>query len=93
MNEVLLDQIPALTAMLRSLEHLSMTNVPSQLSSNPFVVQQVPIMLTQIEKNKNWKEMAEEHSAKLKMNKDESEKEHMQRLAELYSNNNVEGLV
>jgi hypothetical protein len=55
MNEVLLDQIPSLTAMLRSLEHLSMTNVPSQLSSNPFVVQQVPIMLTQIEKDKNWR--------------------------------------
>jgi hypothetical protein len=48
MNEVLLDQIPALSAMLRSLEHLSMTNVPSHLSSNPFVVQQVPMALEEI---------------------------------------------
>ena len=48
MNEVLLDQIPALTAMLRSLEQLSMTNVPNRLSTNPFVVQQVPILLSQI---------------------------------------------
>lgn len=93
MNEVLLDQIPALSAMLRSLEHLSMTNVPSQLSSNPFVVQQVPILLSQIEKNTDWKELAEEQLEKLKNSKDQTEKEHMQRLADLYSNNNVEGLV
>ena len=59
MNEVLLDQIPALSAMLRSLEQLSMTNVPSQLSSNPFIVEQVPVVLEQIQKNVNWKELAE----------------------------------
>lgn len=55
MNEVLLDQIPALSAMLRSLEHLSMTNVPSNLSSNPFIVEQVPMVLAEIEKNIDWK--------------------------------------
>ena len=27
------------------------------------------------------------------MSKDQTEKEHMQRLADLYSNNNVEGLI
>lgn len=93
MNEVLLDQIPALAAMLRSLEHLSMTNVPSQLASNPFMVQQVPMFLAQIEKNVNWKDLAAEHQEKLKQTLDQSEREHMQRLADLYSNNNVEGLV
>lgn len=48
MNEVLLDQIPALAAMLRSLEHLSMTSVPANLSSNPFVVQQIPVISSQL---------------------------------------------
>ena len=37
--------------------------------------------------------MAEQHKIKLKNSKDQTEKEHMQRLAELYSNNNVEGLI
>ena len=55
MNEVLLDQIPALSAMLRSLEHLSMTNVPSNLANNPFIVEQVPMVIAQIEKSVNWK--------------------------------------
>ena len=50
MNEVLLDQIPNLAAMLRSLEELSIMNVPSQLSQNPFVVQQIPQIKTAIEK-------------------------------------------
>jgi hypothetical protein len=48
MNEVLLDQIPNLSAMLRSLEELSMMNVPSNLTTNPFVVQQVPVVYTNI---------------------------------------------
>ena len=48
MNEVLLDNIPNLSAMLKSLEELSIMNVPSQLSQNPFVVQQVPQIMTAI---------------------------------------------
>lgn len=60
--------------MLRSLEHLSMTNVPSQLSTNPFVVQQVPMALSEIEANVNWQELAELHSQRLKNSKDASEK-------------------
>lgn len=42
MNEVLLDQIPNLSVMLRALEELSMMSVPSQPISNPFVVQLIP---------------------------------------------------
>jgi len=59
MNEVLLDQIPNLSAMLRSLEELSMMNVPTHLTSNPFVVQQVPIILSNISAGVNWKELAQ----------------------------------
>lgn len=38
MNEILLDQIPNLSIMLRSLEELSMMNVNSVQVNNPFVV-------------------------------------------------------
>ena len=55
MNEVLLDQIPPLAHMLRSLEELSMMNVPTHLTINPFVVQQVPVIASSICNNRNWK--------------------------------------
>jgi hypothetical protein len=93
MNEVLLDQIPALATMLRSLEHLSMTNTPTHMTTNPFIVEQVPMALEEIERNVNWEELANEQKLKLKQSLDLSEREHMLRLAELYSNNNVEGLI
>ena len=48
MNEVLLDQIPNLTVMLRSLEELSLMNVPAQPSTNPFIIQVVPQMRARI---------------------------------------------
>lgn len=56
--------------MLRSLEHLSMTNVPSHLSSNPFVVQQVPMALEEIERSVDWAELANEHKQRLKQSLD-----------------------
>jgi len=59
MNEVLLDQIPPLAHMLRSLEELSMMNVPTHLTINPFVVQQVPMIASNICNNRNWKELSE----------------------------------
>lgn len=55
MNEVLLDQIPTLSHMLRSLEELSIMNVPTHLSSNPFVVQQMPIIASQVCYQQDWK--------------------------------------
>lgn len=39
MNEVLLDQLPMLTSMLRALEELSMLEVPAVPSRNSFIVQ------------------------------------------------------
>jgi hypothetical protein len=81
MNEVLLDQIPNLSAMLRSLEELSLMNVPTHLSSNPFVVQQVPVILSRISTGVDWKELASEHKERLKQSMDITEREHMQNLA------------
>jgi hypothetical protein len=55
MNEILLDQIPNLTVMLRSLEELSIMNVPAQSLSNPFIVQVLPQMKSKICQNRDWK--------------------------------------
>ncbi len=58
LNEVLLDQIPNLSYMLRSLEELSIMNVPTHLTTNPFVVQQIPIIATEICRGQDWDELA-----------------------------------
>jgi zinc finger MYND domain-containing protein 10 len=55
MNELLLDQIPTLTGMLRSLEELSIVNVAAADKYSSFVVQQMPEMRNAIMNNKNWK--------------------------------------
>jgi zinc finger MYND domain-containing protein 10 len=93
MNEVLLDQIPPLAHMLRSLEELSLMNVPTHLTVNPFVVQQVPIIASQISQNRNWQELREESLTRLSQSMDESDRQQIQRLADLYTNNTVEGLL
>jgi len=36
-----------------------MMNVPTHLTSNPFVVQQVPVILSNISAGINWKELAQ----------------------------------
>lgn len=72
LNEVLLDQIPNLSYMLRSLEELSIMNVPTHLTSNPFVVQQIPIIASEISKGRNWEELAKLHLERLKQSMDES---------------------
>ncbi len=84
-----MDQIPALSHMLRSLEELSIMGVPTHLTSNPFVVQQVPMIASALASNKNWKELAEKHTVRLMQSMDQSEREQIQRLADLYTNNTV----
>jgi hypothetical protein len=92
MNEVLLDQIPALSGMLRSLEQLSIMSVPERRGV-PVVINQVPVALEQIERDVEWGELVERFRGRLRSSRDEEEREHMMRLAELYSNSNVEGLM
>jgi hypothetical protein len=75
MNDVLLDQIPNLVDMLRSLEELSLLNVAAQQSSNPFMVQQLPELRERICKNKNWKEIAKHQQDNFFVLNDESIKE------------------
>ena len=61
MNEVLLDQIPMLSIMLRALEELSLMNVPSQPINNPFVVQLIPTLKNRVVEGKDWNQIANRH--------------------------------
>ena len=59
MDEVLLDQIPALSELQRTLEQLAITNAPITTQSSPFAIQLMPEFRNEILSNKNWKEIAE----------------------------------
>ena len=50
LNEVLVDQIPALASLQRSLEQLSIANSQAQVAGNPFVIQSVPSLMTELAK-------------------------------------------
>lgn len=90
MNEVLIDQLPVLTQMLRSLEELSMMQESSIPSSNPFVVQLLPEIRESIVKSKNWKEIAD-FQIKTYFDISESEaKEEMKSIMSLYSSEMLE---
>ncbi|CAI2362202.1 unnamed protein product [Moneuplotes crassus] len=90
MNEVLIDQIPVLTEMLRSLEELSMIQESTIASSNPFVVQVLPEIREGITKGKDWKEIAE-YQTKHYFELSETEtKEEMKGIMSLYSTDMLE---
>lgn len=52
MNELLLDQIPVLNPMLRSLEELNLMNVRAQTLHNTFIIQQVKMFKINVFSNK-----------------------------------------
>lgn len=60
LNEVLIDQIPVLVDMLRALEELSLMQEQSIPSSNPFVVEVIPVLKSSIISGKDWKRIAGE---------------------------------
>ncbi|EGR28541.1 zinc mynd domain protein 10 [Ichthyophthirius multifiliis] len=93
MNEILMDQIPNLSHMLRSLEELSIIQVQSIAQNNPFIVQQIPEIREKISKGKNWKDIAEKQKQQYFIYDIEQAKEDMKRLADLYGQNIVEGLL
>lgn len=92
MNEILLDQIPQLADMLRSLEELSIMQVQPIPRTN-MVVQQMPEIRQAICKGQNWRQIAERQKAEYFQQDEAALKEDMKRLAEFYSNSIFEGLV
>jgi predicted Zn-ribbon and HTH transcriptional regulator len=87
LNETVFDQIPPLQQFYRSLEELSIMEVNSTPSSNPFVVEMKPHLLNAWDKC-DFKEIAEKI---LKNNfKAESYKRELGIISEIFSTNNME---
>jgi predicted RNA-binding Zn-ribbon protein involved in translation (DUF1610 family) len=58
MNEVLLDQLPMLTPMLRGLEEMALMADNNIRSTNSFIVEVLPELRARIVNGRNWKEIA-----------------------------------
>jgi len=93
MNETLMDQIPNLALMLRSLEELSILNVQTQAKGNPFIVQQVPEIRVGLTQGRDWKEIAAHQLEHYFLAGDATAQEDMKAMAELYGQSQVEGLL
>ena len=86
MNEVLLDQLPMLTEMLRGLEELNMSQDPGNVpTSNAFVVQTLPEIRTRLLANKNFGSIANDQRNTFFAKNSEQEKADMQKLVNLYA--------
>jgi hypothetical protein len=88
-----IEQIPNLVDLLKTLEQLSIMNTNAQTGMNPFVVQQIPELRKKICSDKNWKEIAEyqlEHY--FSRSSQSAELELLVECAELYSSQGVEAL-
>ncbi|CAK80346.1 unnamed protein product (macronuclear) [Paramecium tetraurelia] len=92
MNELLLDQIPQLVDMLRSLEELSLMQVQAQ-SKSTIEVQQLPELRLAICKDKNWSSIVQKQKEEYFQINDPSIREDIKRMAELYSNTVFEGII
>jgi len=93
MNEVLVDQIPNLADMIRSLEELSLMAVGTQLQSTSLIVQQIPEIRNEVCNGKNWKELAEYQKQNYLREDEKSLAEDLERMASLYDYNILEGLM
>jgi hypothetical protein len=58
MNEVLLDQLPLLTPMLRGLEEMALMADNNIKSSNSFIVEVLPELRARIVNKRNWQDIA-----------------------------------
>jgi len=57
MNEVLLDQLPMLTPMLRAFEEMQLMKDSNISNANAFIIQTLPEIRQNIMKGKNWSEI------------------------------------
>ena len=93
LNETLIDQIPILANLLKVLEQLSITEVPSISNKSIFMVQQIPEFKNKIYSNKNWKEIAE-YQIKHYFNQSKEEmKEELDKIVSLYDNHLIEEMM
>jgi predicted RNA-binding Zn-ribbon protein involved in translation (DUF1610 family) len=93
LNQIVIEQIPNLADLLKTLEQLSIMNTNAQTGMNPFVVQQIPELRKKICSDKNWKEIAEHQLEQyFSRSNQTAELELLVECAELYSSQGVEAL-
>ena len=85
LNEVLLDQLPMLAALLRGLEEMNLMGEAPVAGTNSFIVQTLPEIRTNLLKGKDWKRIASLQAASYWKPGSEQEKSDMDRLVKLYA--------
>jgi predicted Zn-ribbon and HTH transcriptional regulator len=93
MNETLFDQIPPLQQFFRALEEMSLMEYSAVQTSNPFIVEMIPVLYNK----KYFTQISEEEFTKIsakiigyfKLNPTEMKKE-MEVLSEIFNTNNLE---
>jgi len=94
LNELLIDQIPPLVELLKSLEYLSMQNCQAIQKNDPFMVQQIPEIRNRILENKNWEEIVEfQKENYYNTRKDKRELDMLMELANVYGNDAVDTII
>lgn len=93
MNEIIIDQIPNLTDVLKTLEQMSIMNTNAQVSRNPFVVQQIPELRRSIAEGRDWESIAEyQLNTFFTKEAEASEFDQLVKFADMYSQTNIEAL-
>lgn len=59
MNEILIDQLPMLSPMLRGFEEMALMADNNIKSSSSFIVEVLPELRARIVNGRNWKEIAQ----------------------------------
>merc|ERR1712127_267926 len=85
MNEVLLDQLPMLTPMMRGLEEMQLTADNNIKQSSSFIVEVLPELRAKIVNGRNWKEIAAYQMKNFFSPDSKQAKEDMDRMMKLYT--------
>ena len=86
MTEVLLDQLPMLSPMLRGLEEMNMMQDPGNVTTqNAFIVQTMPEIRERIMKGKNWPEICKYQLENQFSDDGKGAKKDMERMMSLYT--------
>jgi hypothetical protein len=80
LNEVVIDQIPALASLHRALEEMNLMGDSSGSGMSTFAVQQVPELRNRVTANRNWGEIAEYQRSELLVETDDTRREDMELL-------------
>lgn len=85
MNEVLIDQLPMLTPMLRGFEEMQMMADSNIKTSSAFVVEVLPELRARIVNGRNWRDIANYQLKEFFSPNSKQAKEDMDRLMKLYT--------